>query len=212
MMTQVRRAAVALLAVLGPLAYRPERLLHPSPWLVLIGAMLLQLTLPRTTLKDMRRAAPDDKGSAPLILVVGNLVAVVPVVDFVARAQVSPAPGSAWVLIGGGMLAAGVGLRIWAMRTLGEAFTGVVDARAGDVLCTRGPYRVLRHPSYAGALLAMIAEAVVLRSGVGLALIAVAMLPTYLFRIRVEERALIERYGPGYEAYRLRTPALLPFI
>ena len=34
--------------------------------------------------------------------------------------------------------------------------------------------------------------------------------PTLVWRIRIEEEALIERFGSAYEEYRRTTPALFP--
>ena len=74
----------------------------------------------------------------------------------------------------------------------------------------RGPYRVLRHPSYAGLL--------VMFAGLGLAFgswvsAAVALLVGFagiLPRIRVEERALAEEFGAGYATTRTRRRASSP--
>ncbi|KDQ51226.1 hypothetical protein JAAARDRAFT_81522 [Jaapia argillacea MUCL 33604] len=44
-------------------------------------------------------------------------------------------------------------LRYWCYRTLGRFFTFELSIRPGHRLVTDGPYSVVRHPSYAGALL-----------------------------------------------------------
>jgi hypothetical protein len=49
----------------------------------------------------------------------------------------------------------GIALRQWPIRALGLWFTPQVTLQADQVLLTRGPYRVLRHPAYAGAWLAV---------------------------------------------------------
>jgi protein-S-isoprenylcysteine O-methyltransferase Ste14 len=76
----------------------------------------------------------------------------------------------------------------------------------------RGPYRVLRHPSYTGLLLIFSGFGLTLGSWVGAAaalLIAfVGMLP----RIRVEERALARAFGPDYADYAHSTARLLPHV
>jgi len=43
-------------------------------------------------------------------------------------------------------------LRIWAVNTLGRLFTFEVSIRDGHSLVQTGPYRLLMHPSYAGAI------------------------------------------------------------
>ncbi len=46
--------------------------------------------------------------------------------------------------------AAGLGLRIWSLRTLGAAYTRTLRADVAQPLVTDGPYRLVRHPGYLG--------------------------------------------------------------
>lgn len=202
---------VACAGVLGPFALRPERLRHPAPWLLLAAAAVIQLTLPRASAKEQAGAA-EDLGSARLILITANVVVLVPVLDFVLRGALWPPPLSGWTLAGALGLGAGAALRLWAIRVLGAFFTGVVRTTDGQRLVERGPYRLLRHPSYGGVLLGFLGEAILFRSSWGLALTLGAMLPVYLYRIRVEERALRSRFGEAWAGYRRRTWALCPFV
>ncbi len=55
-----------------------------------------------------------------------------------------------------GLLIVGAALRIWSQRTLGRYFSPNVQVSADQPVIARGPYRVLRHPGYAGGLLAII--------------------------------------------------------
>ena len=110
------------------------------------------------------------------------------------------------------LLVAGLALRFWAMAALGRLFTFNVAIRDGHELVETGPYRWLRHPSYAGALLAFLAFGF----GLGDALALVAMLAPILagmiYRIRVEERALRETFGPAWDAYAAKRARLVPGI
>jgi protein-S-isoprenylcysteine O-methyltransferase Ste14 len=103
-------------------------------------------------------------------------------------------------------------MRIWAVRTLGPHFTGLVTVEASQPVIDSGPYALLRHPAYSGALLAGIGGAVLFASNVALALTLLLALPVYLFRIRVEEQALGARLGAAYARYRARTWMLVPFV
>lgn len=119
-------------------------------------------------------------------------------------------PRLAWA----GMAAMLVGLllRWWAVRTLAEFFTVDVAVREDQRLVRRGPYRVLRHPSYTGALLTV--------AGFGLGTgqwVAggVAFLPifgAFLWRIRVEEAMLARAFPDAWPAYAAATRRLLPFV
>lgn len=211
-MLTLRRIAVACLGVLLPFTLAPGRLTHPAPWVLLAMAILIQVTLPVAGHQDMRAAAAEDGNSARWILVVANLLVLVPVLDFVLRAELAPPPFSALVAVGAALVVGGALLRVWAIRVLGNAFTGVVRTTADQALVEQGPYRWLRHPSYTGMLVSFVGEAAMFRSPAGLVLTFAAMLPVYLYRIRLEERALDRHFAGAYAAYRDRTWALCPFV
>lgn len=73
----------------------------------------------------------------------------------------------------------------------------------GHAVATDGPYRVVRHPMYAGSLLHFPAIALVLGSTWAL-VPAAACLVWVVIRTALEDRAL-HRDLPGYEAYAQRT-------
>jgi protein-S-isoprenylcysteine O-methyltransferase Ste14 len=77
----------------------------------------------------------------------------------------------------------------------------IQEAR-GQTVVTTGPYRYVRHPMYAGAILMFVGIPLLLGSGYGLALapIWVALLA---WRISMEERTLKEKLN-GYGAYAMR--------
>ena len=122
-------------------------------------------------------------------------------------------PLGAWSLWAGVPLAlGGTAVRLWAVWTLGRYFTPVVQTSAGQPVVQAGPYRWVRHPAYTGSVLAFLGVGLVLGWGSSVACLAAAMLPTYAFRIRVEERALCESLGPAYREYMSRTWRLLPYF
>ncbi len=67
------------------------------------------------------------------------------------------------------LLIAGADLRWWSFWALGQYFTFTVDVSPDQQVVTAGPYRVLRHPGYAGGLLAMIGMGVSYTNWIGLA-------------------------------------------
>jgi protein-S-isoprenylcysteine O-methyltransferase Ste14 len=73
----------------------------------------------------------------------------------VAKVRATAYPYSSVVFsIGLCVVWAGIGLRWWCFRTLGRYFTFTVMTSANQPVIATGPYRVLRHPSYTGILLA----------------------------------------------------------
>jgi protein-S-isoprenylcysteine O-methyltransferase len=59
--------------------------------------------------------------------------------------------------LGIALMLIGVALRSWAVRTLGRYFLPVVAVRADQQVVRDGPYRLIRHPTYSGALLTLLA-------------------------------------------------------
>jgi protein-S-isoprenylcysteine O-methyltransferase Ste14 len=102
-------------------------------------------------------------------------------------------------------------LRLWPVFVLGRRFSGLVAIQPGHTLMTDGIYRIIRHPSYLGLLGGSFGWALTFRSGVGLALAALMLIPL-IGRISAEEALLREQFGHEYEAYRARTWRLVPGI
>src|SRR5205823_10247089 len=66
--------------------------------------------------------------------------------------------GRSWILffVGLAIAAIGIALRQWAVQSLGRLFQLVLVLQQEHTVVRSGPFRVLRHPSYAGALLTCI--------------------------------------------------------
>lgn len=113
------------------------------------------------------------------------------------------------IAIGLVMEAAGMAFAIWARQTLGGNWSGRITTGGSQELVIRGPYRIVRHPIYSGLLLAIVGTAFVrgdIRGLVGAALLFAGV----LVKIRREEEALRQHFGPAYEAYERRVGGLLP--
>jgi protein-S-isoprenylcysteine O-methyltransferase Ste14 len=110
------------------------------------------------------------------------------------------------------LLVAGAALRWSSFWALGKYFTFTVDVSSDQEVVTAGPYRALRHPGYAGGLLAMLGIGVVYANWVGLAGFAVPCLIIIVWRIRIEEAALLRTAGAPYRAYAAHHKRLLPPI
>jgi protein-S-isoprenylcysteine O-methyltransferase Ste14 len=108
------------------------------------------------------------------------------------------------------LLWAGIAFRLWAIHTLGRFFRGVVHVQADHRVVTAGPYRVLRHPSYAGALVAVLGLALAFQNAVSLVALFGCALAGVLYRIRVEEQVLGSALGDAYTAYAAGTSRLVP--
>ena len=110
-----------------------------------------------------------------------------------------------------GMLG-GVLLRVWSVRVLDRFFTIHVAIQDDHELIRHGPYRWVRHPSYTGALCTFLCFPLALGTLAGLAAMLVLVVPGFLYRIRVEERALQQAFPQQYPAYAQSTRRLIPFL
>ncbi len=102
-------------------------------------------------------------------------------------------------------------LRLWPVFVLGRRFSGLVAIQRDHTLVTDGIYRVIRHPSYLGLVVNALGWALAFRSGVGVLLVALMLLPV-VARIRAEEALLLSEFGAPYEAFRRRTWRMVPGI
>lgn len=111
-----------------------------------------------------------------------------------------------------GILILGLVIRAVAIFTLGRAFSANVAMREGQKLERRGLYRLVRHPSYLGLELILLAYGLHSRTW---ACFAVFFIPTtlaVLYRIHVEETALRLAFGEDYADYSRSTKRLIPGV
>jgi len=120
--------------------------------------------------------------------------------------------GWATVIVGELAAVAGTVLRIWAIVVLDRFFTFIVGIADDHRVIQHGPYRLLRHPGYAGALLTLLGIGVALASWLSLLVIFVGPALALRIRIRVEEETLAGALGPEYREYANRTARLIPGV
>ncbi|HEX4929719.1 MAG TPA: isoprenylcysteine carboxylmethyltransferase family protein [Gaiellaceae bacterium] len=99
------------------------------------------------------------------------------------------------------MLLAGIGLAIWAGRTLGTALTPYPRPSERATLVEHGPYGLVRHPIYVAGLLVFLGYGLLSSIPATAAVPFLAVL--WHFKAGVEERHLAARF-PGYDEYRRR--------
>jgi protein-S-isoprenylcysteine O-methyltransferase Ste14 len=153
-----------------------------------------------------------DAGSLWVILV-GQCLAIWVTfsVAFVFRFGVLPRQ-QLWFWLGSATMIAGSLLRRHCFRMLGSSFTGAVVVREHQTIVERGVYRWVRHPSYTAAILVYAGMALALGNWISVAVVLIAIPPTYVYRVSVEERALVATLGEPYRAYMQRTKRFIPLI
>jgi protein-S-isoprenylcysteine O-methyltransferase Ste14 len=119
-----------------------------------------------------------------------------------------------WWTLGSGVaiVLAGAALRDWAILSLGRYFRRVVTIEPGQRIVRRGPYRVLRHPSYTGILLILSGFGLTFGSWVSAGAALLIGFAGILPRIRVEESALAQAFGSDYREYANSTDRILPHV
>jgi protein-S-isoprenylcysteine O-methyltransferase Ste14 len=110
------------------------------------------------------------------------------------------------------LMFAGMALRLYSVALLGRYFTFEVAVHTDQPVIEIGPYRYIRHPSYAGALLTITGLGLALGNWAGLIALLGCMVVAYGYRIRIEESALVEALGEPYKKYIRRTRRLIPFV
>jgi protein-S-isoprenylcysteine O-methyltransferase Ste14 len=124
----------------------------------------------------------------------------------------TPWQGPAVRAVGVGVFLGGLALRLWSMRTLRTAFSYDLKVAQDQPLVTRGPYRLLRHPSYTGLILWSAGCGLWNPSVLGLCLMLLATVPQIACRVREEERMLAEHFGERWREYAGRTWAVIPLV
>ncbi|MBV9925618.1 MAG: isoprenylcysteine carboxylmethyltransferase family protein [Acidobacteria bacterium] len=110
------------------------------------------------------------------------------------------------------LLALGTVLRWAAIRALWSYFTVNVSILEGQRVVRDGLYGVVRHPAYTGLLLRYFGFGLALANWLSAALVFLPLLCATVYRIRVEEQALLEHFGEEYETYARETKRLVPGI
>jgi protein-S-isoprenylcysteine O-methyltransferase Ste14 len=110
------------------------------------------------------------------------------------------------------LFAAGLIFRWWAIVTLGRFFTVDVTIEKDHELVERWPFRVVRHPSYTGVLVAFVGFALTLRNWLSFLVVLVPIFVAFVRRMNVEEEALRGALGDRYADYIKRTKRLVPSV
>jgi len=106
---------------------------------------------------------------------------------------------------------ASFGIRRSAIAALGKFWSLHVEIREAHEFVRSGPFRWMRHPTYFSMILELLAAAFLLQAAATLAVAALLFVPALVERVRLEEAALVEKFGDAYRAYQRSTPAVIPW-
>ena len=89
--------------------------------------------------------------------------------------------------------------------------SATIEVATGQKVISTGPYALVRHPMYAGALVMLLGIPIALGSWWGL-LVIVAMMPALLWRL-LDEEEFLTRNLPGYAEYQSKVRyRLIPLL
>jgi protein-S-isoprenylcysteine O-methyltransferase Ste14 len=174
--------------------------------------LISEVLLTVTRRSRSRTGTKQDKSTLLVVWVV--IVASVVAGVYVARRWPAAAlpQGQVFAFAGVILFAAGLVLRWWAIITLGRFFTVDVVVEKDHEVVERGPFRLVRHPSYTGVLLAFVGFALTLRNWAALVIVLLPIFAVFVRRMNVEEEALSRALGARYTDYMRRTKRLVPFV
>jgi protein-S-isoprenylcysteine O-methyltransferase Ste14 len=126
---------------------------RPIFYVVVVIWILIEL---RQSMKTRAGATFADANSREMLRVstIAGIVVAVICEHNLRSLAIRPTALSVW----GGLIvmALGIALRFWSFQALGQYFTFTVQASTDQHVISTGPYRLLRHPSYARIMLIVV--------------------------------------------------------
>jgi protein-S-isoprenylcysteine O-methyltransferase Ste14 len=181
-------------------------------WVVVVGAFIGPfLYFARLTSRNAaaRRSKPRRDASTLTNLA---LIPAMGVAIWMGYARVGPLMPRWTFYPGLAIFVAGMAFTTWAYHTLGHNFSLEVQVQRDHAVVDEGPYRILRHPGYAGVLFGFAGLGLALQSWAALAVLLVSAVAAFMYRARVEEKFLVAELGDDYVRYMGRTKRIIPFV
>ena len=143
-----------------------------------------------------------------LFILIGTLMTFGSLIEYALRGG-----GFSWPALGGGIACAVASfkLRWMAIAALGKFWSLHVEIRENHELVETGPFRVVRHPTYFSMILELLAFGLIFSAWWMLLVIPFLFFPALIMRLRLEEPALVEKFGDAYRDYQRRVPMLIPY-
>jgi protein-S-isoprenylcysteine O-methyltransferase Ste14 len=160
------------------------------------------------------RADREVQQSRAMVAAIAGFMVVIALLHFLLprlpKSLVTPPAGVARGVLGSTLCVIGVAYAVWARLTLGRNWGLPMSQKEQPELVTAGPYARVRHPIYAGVVLALLGSAVV--TGIAELIVALAMAAYFLASAFREERHLRTEFPEAFPAYQGRTKRFIPFL
>ncbi len=172
--------------------------------LLIYLARVVELRTKRTTISGPIK----ETLTLRLFMLAGALMLIGSVVEFLLRHS-----SLFWPTFIAGWLCAlfSFSIRRRAIAALGKFWSLHVEIRDNHQFVRSGPFRWVRHPTYFSMVLELVCAGLILNAWFSLCLAALIFVPALLVRLKLEETALVEKFGAAYQAYQRETPAIFPY-
>jgi len=180
-------------------------------WMPYVWALWPEMRIMSKARKDAKKEGSKDGGSVNLIFVTGQIGLMASLFFSFVRfgAMVPRVP---LFYAGIVLLLAGALLRRHCWRILGQYFTGDVRASADQPVIDKGAYRFVRHPSYTAGMLLFTGVGLAFGNWIGFVILMATVIIGYVYRVRVEEKALVAEIGARYEEFMRTRKRFIPHV
>ena len=111
--------------------------------------------------------------------------------------------------IGEALLVCGLLIFAYVLFYLRSGFFGETEPKL-DHLITEGPYRFCRHPQYLSFIIIVLGINLMFRSVIGVVFTLVVSIPSAVYRGKMEDKLLQDKFGEEWENYADKVGFLLP--
>ncbi|MFH1436007.1 MAG: methyltransferase [Pseudomonadota bacterium] len=118
-------------------------------------------------------------------------------------------PENIAAMIGYGAIMAGLVFYLFSLAYVYRYYNPMVSVRENQPLCTRGPFRYIRHPMYTATMIMMTATALILQYP---SFVILPLVFFFFFRTSRNEEEFLSEELSGYSLYRHSTKMYVPFV
>jgi len=116
-----------------------------------------------------------------------------------------------WGITGLALCSFGLATACRARYLLGTNWSVSVQKKDNHELISNGVYKLVRHPIYTGLLMMFLGNALIVGTWRGLIAVVILFI-SFWFKLKKEEKWLIEIFGNEYAGYMKRSKALIPWL
>lgn len=199
-----------LYAALGATIWRfyPKALDFVQVWMLVVTCVVANLLQPVYGRIRLRKRQSAGAAAASAFVWSAHIVLALNVSELLLRRPLLTVGWSTWVIFG--VMVAGLALRTWAVGIFGTRASWDAEAQVDEEIVARGPYRLVRRPSYVGAFLIVVPACLLLHSWVAAAFGAVLLGLTFP-QINAYEEGVPGADPVSSEAYATRYGVVMPF-